>query len=144
MRIGGWLLGTVAGTMLCVASLLVLGITLPVRCDAPNPFYDVAFAGSRTATHPDTRGVDNPYGPSTCESHRPRWEEEMSWVAILAALLLSGAAATRIGTTLMPWRGAVAVVGLVISALIATLAAYVGGWLVKRGASRAHRAVPSR
>src|SRR5262245_44747876 len=107
MRAIDWLPSTFAGMALCIASVFLLAITLDERCNAPNPLYDVVFAGDRTTTATDVRHVDSPYGPIMYDSYAS-WEPQMILLAILTALLLSGAAATRIGTTLVPWRDALA------------------------------------
>jgi hypothetical protein len=72
----------------------------------------------------DAVNVDNPYGLQTCDYWSSPGEKWLGVLGFAVISLLGGATAARIGTTIAPWRGSLAVGtalgGVVLYALAST------------------------
>jgi hypothetical protein len=175
MRIDNWILGIGAGTAVCIAGLILLAIMIGGPCGRMERTDYVGSLDEVFASHfPHVEQpvsaedgaiavVESPYGFDTCDYWPSPWERVLTLLAVFVALSISGALGARLGSTILPARGAAAsalgclllsvltvvensnlwpvgvtaIVTIAVITLIAGVIGYIGGSVVQIRARRA-------
>lgn len=103
--------GVLAGFVLSFAGFLLLAYTANPCASSPSErtSYVGGIAVARDPQPASPAGVENPYGLDTCDYWPSLGEKWLTMIGWLTVGLLGGAAASRIGVTIAPWRGSIAV-----------------------------------